>query len=59
MWIQHRIRDVTIKINFVLSERTFTVIYEDPLQLFVPCLVFEIFLPKTVCSPPSWYYLIN
>jgi hypothetical protein len=30
-------------------------------NFFVPCLVFEIFLPKTVYSPPSWYYncLIN
>jgi hypothetical protein len=25
-------------------------------NFFIPCLVFEIFWPKTVCSPPSWYY---
>jgi hypothetical protein len=25
-------------------------------NFFVPCLVREIFWPKTVCSPPSWYY---
>jgi hypothetical protein len=35
---------MAIKINFVLFERTFKVIYEDPLQFFrIPCLVFEIF----------------
>jgi hypothetical protein len=29
---------MAIEINFVLFERTFKVIYEDLLQLFLPCL---------------------
>jgi hypothetical protein len=35
-----------IKINFVLFERTFKVIYENPLgyNFFVSCLVFETFM---------------
>jgi hypothetical protein len=35
---------MAIKINFVLFERTYKDIFEDPLHLFrIPCLVFEMF----------------
>jgi hypothetical protein len=37
---------MTIKINFVLVERTFKVIYEDPLQLFCILFGFRTFLTK-------------
>jgi hypothetical protein len=37
---------MTIKINFVLFERTFKVVYEDPLQLFCTLLGFRKFLTK-------------
>jgi hypothetical protein len=48
---------MAIKINFVLFERAFKVIYEDPLQLFRTLLGFRNILTKnSVCSLPSWYY---
>jgi hypothetical protein len=37
---------MAIKINFVLLERTFKVIYEDPLQLFRTLLSFWNMLTK-------------
>jgi hypothetical protein len=37
---------MAIKINFVLFERTFKVIYEDPLQLFRTLLGFRNILTK-------------
>ena len=42
---------MAIKVNFVLLERTFKVIYEDPLQLFRTLVGFRNTLTKTVCSP--------
>jgi hypothetical protein len=44
--IQKVLRDMAIKINFVLFERTFKVIYEDPLQLFRTLLGFRNILTK-------------
>jgi hypothetical protein len=39
-------RDMQLKINFALFERTFKVIYEDPLQLFRTLLGFRNILTK-------------
>ena len=39
-------RDMAIKINFVLFERTFKVIYEDPVQFFRTLLDFRNILTK-------------
>jgi hypothetical protein len=42
------------KINFLLFERTFKVINEDPLQPFRTLLGFRNIWTKPVCNPPSW-----
>ena len=45
-----------IKIKFVLFERTFKIMCEDPLQFFRTLLGFRNILTKNSMQSPSWYY---
>ena len=42
---------MAIKINFVLFERTFEVIYEDPVQIFCTLLGFQNILTENSVQP--------